>query len=64
MRIEDELGWPHQRTAYVGVFDRLVGRDGRNGRKPVPSASDSPPPQVIQLPADEPQSSPARNQGL
>ncbi len=25
-RIEDELGWPHQRTAYLGVYDRLVGR--------------------------------------
>lgn len=25
IRIEDELGWPHQRTAYVGVFDDLVG---------------------------------------
>jgi glycosyltransferase involved in cell wall biosynthesis len=26
LRIEKELGWPHQRDAYVGVFDRLVGR--------------------------------------
>ena len=26
LRIEDELGWPHQRDAYVGVYDRLVGR--------------------------------------
>jgi glycosyltransferase involved in cell wall biosynthesis len=25
-RIEQELGWPHQRKAYVGVYDRLVGR--------------------------------------
>ena len=24
-RIEDELGWPHQRTGYVGVYDDLVG---------------------------------------
>jgi glycosyltransferase involved in cell wall biosynthesis len=24
-RIEQELGWPHQRRAYVGVYDRLVG---------------------------------------
>jgi len=28
LRIEKELGWPHQRDAYVGVFDRLVGRTG------------------------------------
>jgi glycosyltransferase involved in cell wall biosynthesis len=26
LRIEEELGWPHQRGAYVGVYDRLVGR--------------------------------------
>ena len=26
LRIEDELGWPHQRDAYVGVYDLLVGR--------------------------------------
>jgi glycosyltransferase involved in cell wall biosynthesis len=26
LRIEEELGWPHQRDAYVGVYDRLVGR--------------------------------------
>ncbi len=26
LRIEDELGWPYQRDAYVGVFDALVGR--------------------------------------
>jgi glycosyltransferase involved in cell wall biosynthesis len=26
LRIEDELGWPHQREAYVFVYDRLVGR--------------------------------------
>jgi glycosyltransferase involved in cell wall biosynthesis len=25
-RIEDELGWPHQRDAYVWVFHDLVGR--------------------------------------
>lgn len=25
-RIENELGWPHQRDAYVGVYDSLVGR--------------------------------------
>jgi len=24
-RIEDELGWPHQRTAYVNVYDKLLG---------------------------------------
>ena len=27
-RIEDELGWPHQRRAYVDVFDMLTGRVG------------------------------------
>src|SRR5262245_2369467 len=27
-RVEEELGWPHQREAYVGVYDRLVGRVG------------------------------------
>jgi glycosyltransferase involved in cell wall biosynthesis len=26
LRIEEELGWPHQRDAYVDVYDRLVGR--------------------------------------
>ena len=26
LRIEKELGWPHQRDAYVGVHDTLVGR--------------------------------------
>jgi len=27
VRIHEELGWPHQRDAYVGVFDALAGRD-------------------------------------
>jgi glycosyltransferase involved in cell wall biosynthesis len=26
LRIAEELGWPYQREAYVGVFDTLVGR--------------------------------------
>ena len=26
LRIEEELGWPYQRDAYIGVFDTLVGR--------------------------------------
>jgi glycosyltransferase involved in cell wall biosynthesis len=26
LRIDTELGWPHQRDAYVGVYDTLVGR--------------------------------------
>jgi glycosyltransferase involved in cell wall biosynthesis len=26
LRIENNLGWPYQREAYVGVFDALVGR--------------------------------------
>jgi glycosyltransferase involved in cell wall biosynthesis len=25
-RIETNLGWPHQRNLYVGVYDELVGR--------------------------------------
>ncbi len=31
LRIEDELGWPYQRDAYVGVFDALVGRERVRG---------------------------------
>jgi glycosyltransferase involved in cell wall biosynthesis len=45
IRIEDELGWPHQRSAYVGVYDQLTGR-------PVASAPQTRN-RVIQLPADE-----------
>jgi glycosyltransferase involved in cell wall biosynthesis len=26
LRIEEELGWSHQRDAYIGVYDLLVGR--------------------------------------
>jgi glycosyltransferase involved in cell wall biosynthesis len=26
LRIEEELGWPYQRDAYVGVYDKLVDR--------------------------------------
>lgn len=26
LRIEEELGWPYQRDAYIGVYDELVGR--------------------------------------
>jgi glycosyltransferase involved in cell wall biosynthesis len=26
VRIEQELGWPYQRDAYIGVYDALVGR--------------------------------------
>ena len=25
LRIEDELAWPHQAPAYVGVYDQLRG---------------------------------------
>jgi glycosyltransferase involved in cell wall biosynthesis len=39
-RIEAHLGWPHQRRAYVEVYDRLVGR-------PAPEV------RVIQLPPDD-----------
>jgi glycosyltransferase involved in cell wall biosynthesis len=31
VRIEEELGWPHQRDTYVGVYDALVGRDRVRG---------------------------------
>ncbi len=27
LRIEEELGWSHQRGTYIGVYDLLVGRD-------------------------------------
>jgi len=30
-RIDGALGWPHQRTAYVQVYDQLVGRAGVPG---------------------------------
>jgi glycosyltransferase involved in cell wall biosynthesis len=33
LRIEKELGWPHQRDAYVGVYDRLVGRTSPSARQ-------------------------------
>jgi glycosyltransferase involved in cell wall biosynthesis len=33
-RIENGLGWPHQRGAYVEIYDRLVGREP----KPHPAA--------------------------
>jgi glycosyltransferase involved in cell wall biosynthesis len=32
LRIEKELGWPHQRDAYVGVYDGLVGRTRTTAR--------------------------------
>jgi len=31
LRISEELGWPHQREAYVGVYDKLLGRDRVRG---------------------------------
>jgi glycosyltransferase involved in cell wall biosynthesis len=46
-RIEQVLGWPHQRPAYVGVYDGLVGR------LPVPEAQRIPSSQVIALPQDD-----------
>jgi glycosyltransferase involved in cell wall biosynthesis len=45
IRIEDELGWPHQRNAYVGVYNQLTGRPAVSA----PQTRD----RVIQLPADE-----------
>ena len=30
-RIEEELGWPYQREAYVGVYDALIGRSRVRG---------------------------------
>jgi glycosyltransferase involved in cell wall biosynthesis len=38
LRIEKELGWPHQRAAYVGVYDRLVGRTRTAARQTRPQA--------------------------
>jgi glycosyltransferase involved in cell wall biosynthesis len=35
-RIENELGWPHQREAYVFVYDRLVGRTRPIGQPATP----------------------------
>jgi glycosyltransferase involved in cell wall biosynthesis len=31
LRIEEELGWPYQRNAYVGVYDELVGTNPDRG---------------------------------
>jgi len=31
LRIEDELGWPYQREAYVGVYDKFVDRNRVRG---------------------------------
>jgi glycosyltransferase involved in cell wall biosynthesis len=31
LRIAEELGWPYQREAYVGVYDKLLGRDRVRG---------------------------------
>ena len=31
LRISEELGWPHQREAYVDVYDKLLGRDRVRG---------------------------------
>ncbi|MGH8823054.1 MAG: glycosyltransferase family 4 protein [Jiangellaceae bacterium] len=45
VRIEEELGWPHQRDAYVDVYDMLVGRT---------LASPAPRKQVIRPPAEVP----------
>ena len=36
LRIEKELGWPHQRDAYVGVYDGLVGRTRAAARQTRP----------------------------
>ena len=33
-RIDSELGWPHQRAAYVSVYDRLVGRADTAASRP------------------------------
>ena len=30
-RIDQELGWPYQRDAYIGVYDALVGRSRVRG---------------------------------
>ena len=31
LRIEQELGWPYQREAYVGVYDTSTHRDRVGG---------------------------------
>jgi glycosyltransferase involved in cell wall biosynthesis len=36
-RVEDELGWPHQRAAYLAVYDHLVGRTATPVIQPVAS---------------------------
>ncbi len=48
-RIEEELGWPHQRVAYVRVYDELVGRVPATVPGPVPE-----PVRVIDLRTAEP----------
>jgi glycosyltransferase involved in cell wall biosynthesis len=37
-RVETELAWSHQRSTYVGVYDRLVGRPQTTPASPVPVA--------------------------
>ena len=34
-RIEDRLGWPHQRQAYLEVYRSLVGQPDHHERRPV-----------------------------
>ena len=50
-RIEDRLGWPHQRTAYVHAYDALLGR------------AELPAIRTIELPADAPRAEGARPAG-
>ena len=45
LRIEEELGWPYQRDAYVGVYDKLVGRSNTTASQQ---------PADVRLPTDEP----------
>jgi glycosyltransferase involved in cell wall biosynthesis len=49
-RIEDELGWPHQRAAYLSVYHRLTGRPPGSGR-PATTAG---------MPASTPEQAPNR----
>jgi glycosyltransferase involved in cell wall biosynthesis len=39
LRIEKELGWPHQRDAYVGVYNTLVRHTGTAARQTRPRAA-------------------------
>ena len=39
-RVEDELAWPYQARAYIGVYDRLTRGHTAGNRRIVPGAGD------------------------